>query len=1089
MKPNSNLLRQGSMLLLALSLVTHLKASEALWLRYPAISPDGSEIAFAYMGNLYTVSSDGGRAIQLTSHQARDYKPVWSPDGKHMAFASNRYGNNDVYLLSSEGGMPRRLTYHSAGDVPMAFSADGTEVYFSSSRGVPAASAAFPGRSRELYSVGIQGGRPQQLLSTPVERLNLAPDGSYFLFEDVKAFENEFRKHHVSSHARDIWSYEAASGEFTQLTTHEAEDRNPVLDPGSEHYYFLSERGGSMNVFRDSRTNPGQAVQVSHFNSHPVRSLSRSTSGTLCFSYNGELYTLKEGSNPQKLKVEIYSDQVLNETKVLPVAGGISEMALSPNGKELFFIFRGEVFVTSVEGDLTRRITQTPEQEKNLSVHPEGKAVAYASEREGSWNIYQSKLSREEDSYFVTSSAFEEEALVENDRACFQPDYSPDGKEVAYLEDRTALKVLNLESKLLREVHDGSMNWSYADGDQYYQWSPDGEWFFIEYYPDLYTYTEAGLISADGRGEVMNLSRSGFNDSRPQWVNKGNTMLWFSDKTGLRSYANSGPAQVDAYALFLNRDSWEKFRLSKDEYALMVGDDKPGDDPSDEKGKKKAHKKSKEDDDKPELELDSVKIDFAGLHDRSEKLTLWSSYISDAKLTKDGKKLLYFSRVEKGFDLWQVQLRTKESKVLAKFGKGPGSLHMEKDGKHVLVLSGGRISRVDIASGKPKPVAVKGEMLLQEQAEQAYLYEHVLQQVSDKFYDSTLHGVNWKAMGDNYRTFLPHINNRYDFAELLSELLGELNASHTGGRYRSQHPLGDQTAALGAFFDPAFEGDGLQIEEVLAGGPLVDKEGKIKPGVILEMIDGDSILAGENYYPLLNRKAGTWSMLSFFDPASGQRWSRNTKLLSSGEERQLLYKRWVRAMRKRVHEFSDGRVGYVHIPSMSDGPFRELIKEVLGEEVDKEALVVDSRWNGGGDLVEDLTNFLMGEVYEDIVYEGRVVGHYSPNTWTKPSIVLVNEGNYSDGHCFPAAYRDREIGRSVGMPVAGTCTFVWWERMQNGVVFGIPNMGVADKAGDILENKPFEPDVKLANEYGELPQGRDQQLERAVSEILVELEN
>jgi len=1095
MKTSVATLAAGILLCLVLISSNSLQAADPLWLRNPVISPDGSEIVFNYMGDLYKVPSQGGRAIQLTSHAARDYKAIWSGDGKYLAFASDRYGNDDVFLMASEGGMPRRLSFHSAGDLPMAFSPDNRGVYFSSSRLDHHQSAGYPGRSPELYRMGITGGRPVQVLTTPVAAMNLSDDGTYFLFEDLKAFESEFRKHHISSHARDLWYCAHGIPEFRQLTFNKGEDRNPVLDPDGEQFYFLSEReGGSMNVYASSLNSPDQTEKLTSFQRHPVRSLSLSTTGVFCFSWDGELYTMNKGSEPMKLEVAIYSDQVLNDAKALPVTGKITEMVVSPNGKEILFIFRGEVFATSVEGGMTRRITSTPEREKNLSIHPEGNAVVYASERKGSWSIFQTKLSKEEDKYFVTSSAFKEEPLLVSERTCFQPAYSPDGKEVAFLEDRTKLKVITIESKEVRQIHDGSKHWSYADGDQYFKWSPDGLWFFIEFYPDLYIYREAGLIVADGSGEIRNLTKSGFSDVHPQWMNKGQVMLWFSDKTGLRSYANSGPCQVDVYGMFLTIDAWDKFRLSKDEYALMVGEDKK-EDKKDENGEKEEEKKSekkKKDDGeekKEDKKPDPVKIDFEGLKDRVSKLTIHSSYISDAKITKDGKNLLYFSRVEKGYDLWQTDLRTKETKVLAKFGKGPGSLHFDKEGKHVFVLSGGAIQKVEIASGKPKPVAVKGEMVLNEQAERAYLYDHITRQVSEKFYDTTIHGTDWEGLGEDYRKFLPHINNNYDFAEMLSELLGELNASHTGARYRKTDAMGDQTASLGAFFDPAFSGQGLKIVEIMAGGPLVDKDAKIKAGVIIELIDGDSIEAGKNYYPLLNRKAGKWSLLSFYDPGSGERWTKNIKLIATRDESRLRYKRWVKSTRERVHKFSDGKVGYVHIPGMSDGPFRELIKEVLGEEVDKEALVVDTRWNGGGDLVEDLTNFLKGEVYEDMVYYGKVVGHYAPNRWTKPSIILVNEGNYSDGHCFPEAYRDREIGKAVGMPVAGTCTFVWWEGLQNGVVFGIPNMAVTNKAGEILENHPFEPDIVIANDYAEIPNGRDQQLERAVTEILLELES
>ena len=1065
-----------------------MNASDPLWMRYPAISPDGSEIAFSYLGDLYKVPSAGGRAVQLTTHAARDYMPVWSGDGQHIAFSSNRYGNFDIFLIPSVGGAPQRLTYHSANDEPLDFTADNRFVYFSSARQDGHTSRMYPtGAMPEVYSISLSGGRPRQVLTTPALNMDLAGDGSQFLFEDQKSFEDPFRKHHTSSHARDIWIGEPTGMEFRKLTDFAGEDRDPVFAPDGNHFYYLSERDGSMNVFQSSLASPGSVSRLTSFERHPVRYLSISGDGIICFSFHGEIYTVEQGEDPVKVDVDVYSDQLVSESRILPVSGGITEMVLSPGGKEILFIYRGEVFATSVEGSMTRRITHTPEREKNLHIHPDGNAVVYASERNNSWNIYQTKLNSKEEKYFVTSSGFSEEPLVVNGKEAFQPAYSPDGKEVAFLEERTSLKVMVLETKEVRAVHDGTSTWSYADGDQYYQWSPDGKWFLLEYYPLEHIYTEAGLVPADGSGKIINLTKSGFNDLRPAWMTKGTTMLWLTDKKGLRSYAINGPSEMDAYGMFMTIDAYDKFRLNKEEYDLMIGEEEKEDEKDQKNEEDQKEEKGKKDEKGKKEKIEPVEIDFGGLTDRIAKLTIHSSLISDAKITPDCKKLLYFSKMEKGYDLWQTDLRTKETKVLAKFGKGPGSLHFDKEGKNVFVLSDGAIKKVEISNGKSKPVVIKGEMILHEQEEWVYLYDHIGRQVREKFYETSIHGTDWDSLTTEYRIFLPHINNNHDYAEMLSELLGELNASHTGASYGIPDSSGDQTASLGAFFDPDYTGSGLRIIEVIARGPLVDPEQKIRPGVIIEKIDGDSIQKGINHYPMLNRKAGKWSLISFYDPEKDERWTRNIKLISLGAESQLLYRRWIESNRKSVHELSDGRIGYVHIRGMGDTYFRDLIKEVLGEEVNREALVVDTRWNGGGDLTEDLTNFLMGEVYEHLYIRGKLIGYYSPNRWTRPSIVVGNEGNYSDGHCFPAAYRDLGIGKVVGMPIAGTCTAVWWEKLQNGIVFGVPVMGVQDLSGEILENKPFEPDIEIRNDFEIIAGGTDQQLERAVSELMVDL--
>ena len=377
--------------------------------------------------------------------------------------------------------------------------------------------------------------------------------------------------------------------------------------------------------------------------------------------------------------------------------------------------------------------------------------------------------------------------------------------------------------------------------------------------------------------------------------------------------------------------------------------------------------------------------------------------------------------------------------------------------------------------------------MLNEQAERAYLFDHISRQVQKKFYDPKLHGALWEMLTENYRRFLPHITNNYDYAEMLSEILGELNASHTGARYRQSDPQGDQTAALGVFFDRNYEGDGLKIVEIIEGSPLIQANSRITAGVFIEKIDGTSITPDLNVHPLLNRKADQTVLLSLLHPETKERWEERVKPISLGQQNQLLYERWIKRNRKITHDLSGGKIGYMHIRGMSDSSFREFIDEVMGEEVNRKALIVDTRFNGGGDLVDDLTAFLSGMQYQTFKAPDRNIGFESQRRWTKPSIVLVGESNYSDAHCFPAAYRDQGIGKIVGMPVPGTCTFVWWEGLQNGVVFGIPNLGVANKSGEILENNQLEPDFKVLNDYDKIAVGKDQQLERAVAELLKQI--
>ena len=437
---------------------------DPLWMRYPAVSPDGKHIVFSYKGDLYKVAAAGGTAQALTLHEAHDYRPVWSKDGKQIAFASNRYGNFDIYLMSAEGGKPMRLTYHSANDYPTDFSSDNQQVLFSSLRLDNAQNRMFPsGRLQELYQISTKGGRAKQILTTPADDARYSQNGTQIAYHDRKGYEDEFRKHHVSSVTRDIWVYNTADKKHTKLTEFKGEDRNPVWSPDGKTLYYLSEESGTFNVHALEVANPKTTRKLSKLKKHPVRYLSISNDGLMCFSYNGEIYTMKDGSNPKKVSVKIIADDRYNSERRISVSSA-EEMDVSPNGKEVVFINRGEVFVASIESGMTKRITNTPERERTASFSPDGRAILYASERNGSWNLYQTKLAREEEKYFFNATLLDEEAILESDKETFQASYSPDGKEVAFLEERTALKVINLESKAVREILAGDRNYSYADG-------------------------------------------------------------------------------------------------------------------------------------------------------------------------------------------------------------------------------------------------------------------------------------------------------------------------------------------------------------------------------------------------------------------------------------------------------------------------------------------------------------------------------------------------------------------------------------------------------------------------------------------------
>ena len=1039
------------------------------WLRTSAISPDGKTIVFTYKGDLYKVQSSGGMAIPLTQHEARDFMPVWSHDGKYIAFASDRFGNFDIYIMPASGGEAKRLTKHSNNEYPYEFSQDNASVLFGAVRMDAAMSRNFPtGSQPELYKVGINGGRVEQVLSTPAEDVKLNKDGTMMLYHDKKGGENTWRKHHVSAIARDIWIYDARTGTHRKITSFAGEDRNPVFTDDDKAFYYLSEESGSFNVYKMD-INGGQSQAITSFKKHPVRFLSKSNEGTLCFSYDGELYTKTPAGEPQKVQISVLADTKSNNEKIITVNGGVRELAVSPSGKEVAFIFRGEIFVTSVEGSTTKRITNTPGQERSVSFSPDGRSLLYSAERGNKWKVFQTEISRKEEPYFYASTLLKETAVLDNSNENYLPQYSPDGKEVAFIENRSTLKIINLSSKQIRNILSTADLFSWGDNDQNFNWSPDGKWIVFDYSIEGAGNGEIGLIAADGKGKPFNLTENGFNDGNAQWMMGGKMILYESDREGLRAKANSGGSQQDAYAIFLTQDAWDKFKLNKDDYTLAKEIDE---------------KAAKADSAKNKTKKDSlVIIDWDGVRDRKARLTINSSSLGDALVSKDGETLFYLTSFEKGLNLWSTNLRTKETKIVLALNANNGNIVWDKEQKNLFLLADGSISKVDPASGKRDMVSINTELNLDVDAERRYMFEHVWRRTKTTFYTATFHGVNWDSFKPDYEKYLSSVGDNYEFAEVLSELLGELNVSHSGSSYNPSNPNGDVTAALGIFIDGSHKGNGIKIEEVIKEGPL-DRSGlNIKPGMVIEAIDGETITPDKDLPQFLNRKAGKNVLLTIADGNSKR--DLTIKPISLGEENVLLYKRWVKRNQDEVDRLSNGQLGYVHIPGMNDGAYRTVYEDIMGKYSNRKGAVIDTRFNGGGDLVSDLATFLTGKAYMYNANDLRVVSYEPTFRWNKPSIAIANEANYSDGHCFAFGYQDLKIGKLVGMPVPGTCTFAGWEQLQDGNLrWGVPPVGVKQMNGAYLENHQTVPDIQLMNEYNIVIKGKDQQLEAAINELM-----
>ncbi len=1057
------------------------RAQEARWLRTPAISPDGTTIAFSYKGDLWLASADGGEARLLTSHVAYENAPCWTPDGKLLAFASDRHGNFDVFVVPASGGPARRLTAHSGADVPTSFTADGARVLFTATRH-DAPQALVAGLSLpELYSVPVEGGRPRLELTTPALGAKPGPDGATLVYTDVKGFENPWRKHHTSSVARDVWI--ASGGKHRRLTDYKGEDRDPAWSPDGKTIFYLSEASGSFNVWSRPADGSGAPEQVTKHGPHPVRFLTAAGDGTLCYAYDGQIWTKRTGREPRPLRIAVAAGERTNSEETEVSRDGATEFALSPEEDEVAFVVRGEVFVASVEHGTTKRITSTPEQERNVSWSPDGKTLYYAGERQGSWNVYATTLARPEEERFFRATLVAEKPLLTTADDEFQPLMSPDGKSLAYLRNRDEIALLDPATGQSRTLVPAARNYSYEDGDLRFAWSPDSKWLVTTMIQDGRWISDVAVVEA-ATGALTDMTLSGYEEWAPQWSADGTALLFASNRFGRRDHG-SWDAEADLLALDLTQEAHDRARMSDEEYARWK--EKKEGKKKGKKGAKGEEAEEKGDDTKEPRPPDPLTIEFDGREDRTRRLTLQSSKVGGYALSPDGEKIAYFAEVEEKWDVWLADVREGSMKKLMKLGDDePGDVRFAKDGKAVFVRrEKGAIAKAPLEGG-PKPVAYAAEMTVDGPRERAYVFEHVGRLVREKFYDERLHGVDWEELRQYYAAFLPHVGTNYDFAELLSELAGELNASHTGAGYRPPRDGGDETAALGILFSD----EALTVAEVLERGPAAEAGSQIKPGDVLTHIDGKELGAGVEHFALLDRKAGKPVRLGFRRP-DGSAYEQVVRPMKPEEERRMLYRRWTRRCRERVDRLSQGRLGYAHMRGMNDNAYRDVFKETLGRYGAKEGLVLDTRFNGGGNNHDDLVGFLQGRPYLMLKPRGKEVGTFGSEPWSRwarPTVVVQGEGNYSDAHIFPYVFRKLGVGKLVGAPVAGTGTAVWWERqIDPTIVFGVPQVGFVTDEGRFLENLDLEPDVLVLSDPEAAARGDDPQLDKAVEVLLADL--
>ncbi|MGC8916832.1 MAG: S41 family peptidase [Thermoanaerobaculum sp.] len=1057
--------RWGGFLLAGLAVVAF--GEEVRLGRFPAPSPDGRAVVFSFQGDLWSVPAEGGQAQRLTADPGYDWGAVWDASGRYLAFASDRQGSDDVLLLSWPDGRTRRLTFHEAADVPQGFL--GTQVVFASRR-----HEAW-NRKNAIYGVPVTGGTERLLTKVLALEAVPSPDGRYLAL--VRGGTPDSRRHYRGSANRDIWLLELATGKLTQLTR-TPWDEDHVSWAGNGALVFRSDNGGEdRNVFRLELAS-GHLTQLTHHSGGDVRYPKAAASGTIvAYEFGDGLYVVPaSGGEGRRLAIEVASDALEDDTERKVFRDSASEAVPSPDGTQVALVVRGDVYVTArrskelsdISGPVTVRVTSTPGWERDVAWSPDGRFLVYASDRFGQYDLFRAEPVGAKT--FVGATSFREERLTQTDEDERKPQFSPDGSRLAYVRGKGNLTVADASGRNPKTLF---THW----GDVEFAFSPDGQWLAFSRDDENFN-TDIFIVPAAG-GTAVNVSQHPDEDRFPVWSPDGRRLYWLS-RRHLRSY--------DIWGVYLAKADHE--RTPEQWVALFEEEEKTK---GKDKGEGREQNKGAAGEDRGK-KLPAVRIDWPGIHERAVPVTSLPGDEGEFVVTADSRTLVFVAETEGQRDLYKVRFDGKELKRLTDSGANPSQLAFLKEAKVVMYRSGkGTVESVTL-EGKPgDPVKFEALFTVSRKALREQVFQEAWRELERNFYDPNFHGYDWLAIGQRYRELARLARADRDFEQVVNWMLGELNASHMGYRLEARGGAAP-TGALGVEVEPAADGQGVVVTEVLEDTPAAREDVKLAVGDRIVAIGGEAVNQGRNIFELLEGMVDRTLRLTVKGPG-GER-EVAVKPASLDAVRQARYRTWVKERRAMVERLSGGKLGYIHIQGMDEPSLEEFQRELYAAAAGKLGLLIDVRNNGGGWTTDYLMAMLNVRRHAwtaprgmDPSLRGYPQDRLPLPAWTRPAAALCDEASYSNAEIFSWAFKTLKRGPLVGMTTFGAVISTGGARLVDGSFVRLPFRGwFVAGSGINMERQGCEPDVLVFQPpEQDMDKTRDAQLEKAVEVLLAQL--